>query len=81
MNNLTIIPEKIPLNFSFASTQDYEKACRLYKCLGEKILELCKIIPGGILVVFPSYRVLINFDKQVKGKIEKEIKKYKEIFN
>ena len=47
--------------------------------LGNTIIQLCKVTPGGILVFFSSYGVMEDFIKKwEKSKIISEISKYKE---
>ncbi|KAI3745621.1 hypothetical protein L6452_08022 [Arctium lappa] len=47
-------PDNYPLNASYKTSEDYG----FQDSLGTSLEEICKVVPGGCLVFFPSYKLM-----------------------
>lgn len=47
-------PDNYPLNASYKTSEDYG----FQDALGTSLEEICKVVPGGCLVFFPSYKLM-----------------------
>ena len=83
-NVLPLIIKTGPSNQTLDFTFQHRDKASTYNELASTLIKICQVVPGGMVVFFPSYdyesRVFEYFQKHANGKILKDIETTKKIF-